>query len=344
MRRQMIFRIIPFFIGLCLVSIFSTPASAGVAVIVKGSTLTKGGLDPIVSLPEGRVLDSVSLTKGFWNLGFARDDLLIHDLSTGVFIRFNQSPLALLSSLLDHPERYNLLVYDPAFRKLLTYNDYVEKVGLPSPTVRGILDRRGTILILQSDLAFTGSLAGNTPPVASCQNVTVDAGPTCTATASVDKGSYDPDGDPITLTQSPAGPYSLGDTLVTLTVSDNRGGSSQCTGTVTVLDKTPPAITSVSANPSVLWPPNHKMVNVIVNYEAADNCGQPTCGISLTSNEPIITADYAIADEHHVQLVADRLGSGNGRIYSIAITCEDASDNSSSEVATVTVPHDQKNK
>ena len=67
------------------------------------------------------------------------------------------------------------------------------------------------------------------------------AGPDCSADASIDDGSYDPDpGDTITLSQSPAGPYPLGETAVTLTVIDNHGASSQCTATVTVIDKTPP--------------------------------------------------------------------------------------------------------
>ena len=164
MRRQMIFKIMSFFMGLCLVTAFSTTASAAVAVIVKGSTLTKGGLDPIVFLPEGQVLDSVSLTKGFWNLGFAQDDLLIHDFSTGAFIRFNQSPLALISFLLNHPEKYNLSVYDPAFGRLLIYKDYVEKIGLTSSTVQGVLDKQGTILVLHSDLLLTTAPSGDTTP------------------------------------------------------------------------------------------------------------------------------------------------------------------------------------
>ena len=83
----------------------------------------------------------------------------------------------------------------------------------------------------------------NTPPVAACSNVTVAACPACTASASINNGSYDPDfsGSTLQVTQSPAGPYPQGTTSVTLTVSDGRY-SSQCTGTVTVVDTTPPAL------------------------------------------------------------------------------------------------------
>lgn len=64
----------------------------------------------------------------------------------------------------------------------------------------------------------------NLAPVAQCQDVSVEADQTsCTAEADVDDGSFDPDGDPITLEQDPPGPYGLGDTLVTLTVTDDGG-------------------------------------------------------------------------------------------------------------------------
>ena len=92
-------------------------------------------------------------------------------------------------------------------------------------------------------LAPGESLIFNQPPVAVCQDVTVSAGPDCTADASVDDGSYDPDGDPITVTQDPPGPYGLGDTDVTLTVTDDKGASDMCSATVTVVDTTPPVIT-----------------------------------------------------------------------------------------------------
>ena len=81
--------------------------------------------------------------------------------------------------------------------------------------------------------------AENQAPVAKCKDVIKSAGPSCEADASINNGSFDPDaGDTITLVQSPAGPYSLGSTPVTLTVTDSKGASSQCTGTVTVVDNT----------------------------------------------------------------------------------------------------------
>jgi hypothetical protein len=201
---------------------------------------------------------------------------------------------------------------------------------------------KNTFTIQVSSLSVFALAAVNRPPVARCQNVTVAAGSSCTASASINNGSSDPDGDPITFTQSPAGPYPLGNTPVTLTVTDSKGAKSYCTGTVTVNDTTPPMITSASANPSLLWPANHKMVDVTVNYSATDNCGQKACSISsVTSNEPISSSDYSIVDAHHVQLRAERLGGGNGRAYIIGITCMDASGNPSSKPVTVSVPHDQ---
>ncbi len=85
----------------------------------------------------------------------------------------------------------------------------------------------------------------NRPPVAVCQNVTVMNEPgECSADASVDAGSYDPDGDPIVIVQTPAGPYPVGTTEVTLTVTDDKGLSDNCTATVTVEDKEAPVITA----------------------------------------------------------------------------------------------------
>jgi hypothetical protein len=124
--------------------------------------------------------------------------------------------------------------------------------GHTAPEINGVLyavGGSGSSERLSTVEAFTPPAPANRPPVALCQNVTVSSGAGCTASASIDNGSFDPDsGDTITLSQSPPGPYALGGTLVTLTVTDNHGASGQCSATVTVI---PPQLTALS--PAAVW-------------------------------------------------------------------------------------------
>jgi hypothetical protein len=173
----------------------------------------------------------------------------------------------------------------------------------------------------------------------------------CTASVSVDGGSFDPDGDPFSLSQSPPSPYLVGNTTVTLTVTDIPfGASDSCTATVTVQDQTSPGIGAVSATPGILWPPNHKMVPVTVNVSASDLCsGTPTCQIiSVSSNEPVdgqgdghTDPDWNITGNLTVDLRAERSGQGDGREYTVTVQCSDGSGNTSTGNTTVFAPHDQ---
>ena len=187
------------------------------------------------------------------------------------------------------------------------------------------------------------SMAINQAPDARCTSVTVSASAAaCTAAASVNNGSADPDGDPITLTQSPAGPYRLGATGVTLTVSDDRGLASSCMGTVNVVDRTPPVISGLAASPNSIWPPNHKMVAVSVTPSVSDACGATSCRIvSISVDEPANASDWEITSPLGASLRAERLGSGSDRVYTLAVQCTDGSGNSAQQTVAVTVPHDQ---
>ncbi len=207
---------------------------------------------------------------------------------------------------------------------------------------------------INCDIGAIEFQGANQPPIAICQDDTVTTEPgTCIAEASVDDGSYDPDGDPITLVQEPPGPYDLGDTDVTLTVTDDKGAFDTCEATVTVEDQEPPIITSVSANPNKLWPPNHKMVPVVLAVDASDNCDSVCQIISAESNEPVnglgdgntnTAPDWVITGDLTVKLRAERSGTGSGRIYTITVECTDQSGNSSTDTAKVTVPHDKGKK
>jgi len=96
----------------------------------------------------------------------------------------------------------------------------------------------------------------NDAPIAGCQPVTVDADGNCmgaAAGAMFDNNSNDPDGDQLTFTVSPAGPYGIGTTNVTLTVSDGTL-SSTCATTITVNDAEGPVLgsgTSTTVGPTV---------------------------------------------------------------------------------------------
>ncbi|MSU36882.1 MAG: HYR domain-containing protein [Pedosphaera sp.] len=136
---------------------------------------------------------------------------------------------------------------------------------------------------------FTVRVTANDPPVARCKDVTVFAGVNCSAAADINDGSIDPDlGDTITVSQSPAGPYPLGDTLVTLTVTDNQGASNQCTATVTVVDNTPPQF---------VCPPN---VTVAFNALPApvatdtDNC-DPDPTVTSMDSEAVMGPHLVVA-------------------------------------------------
>jgi hypothetical protein len=87
------------------------------------------------------------------------------------------------------------------------------------------------------------------------------------------------------------------------------------------------------------------MVDITISYTTADNCGGVNCSLSVTSNEPIdgtgdgdTSPDWEVVDAHHVRLRAERAGVGDGRIYTITITCTDDAGNSTSTSVTVSVP------
>lgn len=103
----------------------------------------------------------------------------------------------------------------------------------------------------------------------------------------------------------------------------------------------------VTAAPTLLWPPNHQMVSVTVDYSATNTCStNPTCSLSITSNEAVggsgdgnTSPDWQIVDNHHVLLRAERSGNGNGRVYTIAVQCTDSSHRTTTKTVDVAVPH-----
>jgi len=135
----------------------------------------------------------------------------------------------------------------------------------------------------------------------------------------------------------------------TWTATDSCGNATTCEQTIAVDDTTPPMITDISASPSNLWPPNHKMVTISVAVTATDNCGVPACSItSVASNEPEnglgdgdMAPDWEMNEGLTVNLRAERSGTGSGRLYTITATCDDGCGNNSTKTVNVSVSHDK---
>ncbi len=104
---------------------------------------------------------------------------------------------------------------------------------------------------------------------------------------------------------------------------------------------------SATASPSQLWPPNNQMVDVTVTLDVFDASGADVELVSVTKNEPDWNPrrgpDIVIVDDTTFQLRASRLGSGDGRIYTITYSAVDACGNETVFTTEVTVPHDQGN-
>jgi hypothetical protein len=133
--------------------------------------------------------------------------------------------------------------------------------------------------------------------------------------------------------------FAKSSTLVSWTVADHAGNTATYSYTVVVNDTESPLITNVSATPTQLWPPNHKLRDVTINYTVTDNCGGVTSSLAITSNESAGSEpDWVIVDAHHVKLRAERSNLTKDRIYTIAITAIDSAGNSSTSSTKVHVP------
>jgi len=129
----------------------------------------------------------------------------------------------------------------------------------------------------------------------------------------------------------------IGETIITYTATDANGNSTSVRQTVTVIDNTPPVIAHVATNPAVLWPPNHQMVDVTVNYDVVE-CAISETWLSVDSDDPDSASDWEVVDAHHVRLRSKRSPLAGERVYTITISVKDTQGNIASQKVTARVP------
>ncbi|HEX6100675.1 MAG TPA: HYR domain-containing protein [Thermoanaerobaculia bacterium] len=205
----------------------------------------------------------------------------------------------------------------------------------------------GSTTVQCSNGTFKVNVVDTTAPVLSLPaNITTqNAAVTYTASATdlVD-GSV-----AVTCTPASGSTFAVGTTTVNCSASDTRGNSAAGSFTVTVEEAPPPAdteaptITSLSATPDTIAPPNGKLVAVTISASVHDNVdASPFVGVyDVTSNETISASDWNVVSPLSVELRAERSPQGSGRVYTIWVEAIDDAGNRSVSSVNVTVPHDQ---
>jgi hypothetical protein len=151
------------------------------------------------------------------------------------------------------------------------------------------------------EVATINWLRAPRPPVAVCRNVVVVANNTCRASASVENGSFDPDGDLVACTQRPGPVFGIGANLVTLTCTDRAGLTGSCTGMVTIQDTTAPVI-SCPSNQTAECVAGAATVNV-PNATGSDLCG------SVIVTGPAGTGSFSLGSTSLTFSAADESGN-----------------------------------
>ncbi len=141
----------------------------------------------------------------------------------------------------------------------------------------------------------------------------------------------------------------LGQASIVYSVVDSSGNKSSVSRSVVVRDSVAPILT-VQASPGQIWPPNHQMVPVHVSISATDACDpMPRLTLVRVTN----SESPAEGDDPDVQAIiggpttdvllrAERLGRGQGRIYTLTYDLADASGQKTRAATAVTVLHDKR--
>lgn len=180
---------------------------------------------------------------------------------------------------------------------------------------------------------------GTMVPVTVAVSVTDDTDPSPVCTVTGIDGHGQPASSAVVTGPLSGSVRATGGATYTFAVRCTDATGNPATGSVDVValrDTTPPVISSVSATPSRIWPPDGRLVPVSVAVTATDDVDSaPSC--ALTD----ITATDATADDAaFTGTLTAVVRAVGGRTYTLTVRCSDAAGNSSTGSARVVVPPD----
>ena len=125
---------------------------------------------------------------------------------------------------------------------------------------------------------------------------------------------------------------------------DNAGNEEEIKSAKLIVDNSPPEL-NLALTPNVIWPPNHKLVDVKVN------------GYAIDSLSGVKTTEFKLFDEYNevtsainnfndvIKLIAWRNGEDkDGRQYRITAISTDNLGNTATMSTVAIVPHDMKDR
>jgi len=182
---------------------------------------------------------------------------------------------------------------------------------------------------------------------------------TGTGTTVLDDGTVSPPvgGNPVAIPAHtvPTADLGAGVHVIELAVDDGVNEEQVVAFDLEVTEADAPTL-NPKASKTILWPPNHTMVAIQVQANAADDCcGTPTLAVTITSNEPAeYDGDGNFIPDHTAPVInqstgvitfslrSERSGKGDGRAYTVTVTATDTAGNVSVEPVTIRAPHSRK--
>jgi uncharacterized repeat protein (TIGR01451 family) len=213
----------------------------------------------------------------------------------------------------------------------LTYTLTVHNAGPNTAAAVNVTDALPSGVTFVSASASTGTCSGTS--TVTCDLGSVANGATATIT--------------IVVTPLAAGTLTNTATVQSTSEDANRADNTSTATTTVTTASLPPDCSTVVAIPPTLWPPDHKFGLVTLVGGSDPNGDSLTLTVTgVTQNEPAGKdgPDWQFAAEpDQVWLRAERLGAGDGRIYTISFTASNSLGAACSGTAFVTVLHDLGN-